>query len=156
MEVGIKWMRAIFMKLDLNPDTATFADIEQCEARLRCMKCAEVGSQGYAYTWEAAVSVPCAPHGLGRDADTRPCSIQFAHTAEHNTTYAHDAHPQSSHDRWGRIGKGDMARVERLEVVAHDALTVDSNWQRSCALCVGWPGEGGKGKWSVREHLASE
>ncbi len=55
VEVGVKWMRNIVTKLGLNPDTATFADLEQCEARLRCLKCVGAG-QECAYTWDAAVS----------------------------------------------------------------------------------------------------
>lgn len=56
VEVGIKWMRNIVTKLGLNPAYATFADLEQCEARLHCLKCADLGAPRCAYTWEAAVS----------------------------------------------------------------------------------------------------
>ena len=58
VEVGIKWMRNIVAKLGLKPDSATLSDLEQCDARLRCLKCVEEGQgEEYAYTWEAAVSV---------------------------------------------------------------------------------------------------
>ena len=48
-----------------------------------------------------------------------------------------------------------MVKVKEREAIAH-ALTVDSNCQWSCALCLDWKGQGGEGKWSVREHLASK
>ena len=57
VEVGIKWMRKIVVALGLDPDTATFADLEQCEGRLRCLQCAKTQGKDYVYTWEAAVSV---------------------------------------------------------------------------------------------------
>ncbi|KAI1790226.1 hypothetical protein LXA43DRAFT_891288 [Ganoderma leucocontextum] len=129
VEVGIKWMRNIVTKLGLKPDTATFSDLEQCEARLRCLKCAEAGAAESAYTWETA----------------------FEHTAKNNTTRAHDAYPKSSHNRWARVDKADMARVKEREAVAH-VLSVDSDCWWSCALCVKWKGRGG----DVRKHLASE
>ena len=66
VEVGIKWMRNIVTKLGLDPDSATFADLEQCDARLRCLKCAEIKASQFAYTWEAAVSALLP--GRGRDA----------------------------------------------------------------------------------------
>ncbi|KAM5534525.1 hypothetical protein V8D89_011857 [Ganoderma adspersum] len=98
------------------------------------LPCAEVEVQEHAYTWEAA----------------------FAHTAEHNTTYTHDAYPKSSHNRWSRVSKGDMGRVKQLEAVTH-ALTVDSNCQWSCALhnIVGMNGvvEGGTIFWSPQRNF---
>lgn len=56
VEMGIKWMRNIVANLGLNPDTATLSDLEQCEARVLCLKCSERG-QERAYTWDAAVSL---------------------------------------------------------------------------------------------------
>ncbi len=152
VEMGIKWMRNIVTKLGLDPGTATFADLEQCEARLRCLKCADLGGQQGAYTWEAAVSALYDLRALGRDADMSSVS-QFAHTAEHNTTHSHNAYPRSSHNRWSRVTKADMPKVKEREAVAH-ALTVESDCLWSCALCVDWKGRGGEGK--VRKHLASK
>ncbi|PIL24835.1 hypothetical protein GSI_12721 [Ganoderma sinense ZZ0214-1] len=113
VEVGIKWMRNIVTKLGLDADTATLADLERCEARVRCLKCAEEGENSGAYTWEAA----------------------FAHTAKHNTTRfeSRNAYPRSSHNRWGRVNKADMPKVKEREAVAH-ALMVGSNCVWSCAL----------------------
>ncbi len=153
VEVGIKWMRSIVTKLGLNPGAATFTDLEQCEARLRCLKCAELGHQQSAYTWEAAVSILYARQALGRDVDTATSSVQFAHTAQNNTTRSHNAYPRSSHSRWSRVDKVNMAKVKEREAIAH-ALTVDSDCWWSCALCVDWQGWGGEG--DVRKHLASE
>ncbi|KAI1796802.1 hypothetical protein LXA43DRAFT_879509 [Ganoderma leucocontextum] len=130
VEVGIKWMRNILTKLGLDPETTTASDLEQCEARLRCLKCAE-GGQEYAYTGEAA----------------------FAHIAKHDTTRSAKGSPRSSHNRWARVNKADMARVKVREAVAH-ALSADSRCCWSCALCVKWEGWGDKE--IVRKHLASE
>ena len=58
-EVGIRWMRNIVANLGLDPDTATIADLERCEARVQCLKCAELGEPVHACTWEAAVSSLC-------------------------------------------------------------------------------------------------
>ncbi|PIL24837.1 hypothetical protein GSI_12723 [Ganoderma sinense ZZ0214-1] len=134
VEVDIKWMRSILTKLGLKPDTATLSDLEQCNACLRCLKCAEEGQgQERAYTWEAA----------------------FSHTAQHDTTQLDNAYPRSSHVRWARVGEADMIKVKEREAIAH-ALTADSNCQWSCVLCVDWKGCGGEGKRRIREHLASE
>ncbi|KAM5534510.1 hypothetical protein V8D89_011842 [Ganoderma adspersum] len=132
VEVGIKWMRNIVTGLGLDPDTATFTDLEQCEARLRCLQCAKTKGPEHAYTWEAA----------------------FAHTAEHNTTRSNNnVYPRSKHHCWSRVKKADMAKVKEREAVAH-TLTADSDCWWSCALCANWKGQGSGGK--VREHLASE
>ena len=56
VEVGIKWMQNIVSALGLDPGTATFADLEQCEVRLRCLQCAKTKGPECGYTWEAAVS----------------------------------------------------------------------------------------------------
>ncbi|PIL24836.1 hypothetical protein GSI_12722 [Ganoderma sinense ZZ0214-1] len=133
VEVGIKWMRKIVTALGLDPDTATFADLEQCEARLRCLKYAKTKGKDCIYTWESA----------------------FAHTADNDTTsrYSRNKYPRSVHHRWSLVKKAEMPKVKECEAVAH-ALTVDSDCVWSCALCVDWKGRGKGGK--VREHLISE
>ncbi|KAM5534511.1 hypothetical protein V8D89_011843 [Ganoderma adspersum] len=121
VEVGIKWMRSIVAKLGLKPDTATLSDLEQCDARLRCLKCAEEGEgEEWAYTWETA----------------------FWHTAEHDAAQSDKAYPRSSHNRWGRVDEAAMVKVKEREAITH-ALTVDSDCQWSCALCLNWKGQGG-------------
>ncbi|PIL24846.1 hypothetical protein GSI_12732 [Ganoderma sinense ZZ0214-1] len=123
---GIEWMTNIVLNLGLDPDTATISDLEQCEGRVRCLRCPDAGRPDHAYTWDAA----------------------FAHTARHRDSFSSQ---KPKHDRWAGIPESDLARVKELEAVSH-VLSIDSDCWWSCALCVNWKGW----KESVRNHLASE
>lgn len=41
VEMSVKWIRNTVATFGLNPDTATFADLKQCEAQVLCLRCAE-------------------------------------------------------------------------------------------------------------------
>ena len=61
-------MCAIVRALGLDPSTATAADLEACDVRLRCATCAAEGQLDAIYGWDAAVS------------SHRPPSSAFANT----------------------------------------------------------------------------
>ena len=155
VEVGIKWMRNVVSALGLDPGTATFADLEQCEARLRCLQCAKTKGPECAYTWEAAVSFLYRLDEHHRNTILKHLYAQFAHTAQHNTTRygSRNVYPRSKHHCWSRVKEADMEKVKEREAAAH-TLTADSDCWWSCALCADWKGKGSEGK--VRDHLASE
>ncbi len=54
-------MVAIVSAMGLEPKYATVKDLEECDVRLRCMRCRQDGLDHHeaVYGWEAAVSYLC-------------------------------------------------------------------------------------------------
>ncbi len=65
-------MCTIVRALGLDPTTATAADLDACDARLRCSKCVANGSPDAIYSWDAAVSLH-RPHWPLRRVPARVC-----------------------------------------------------------------------------------
>ncbi len=55
LSVGVEWMRNIVTALGLDPNRATFAELQRCDARVRCLECVKLGKEDRIYSWQAAV-----------------------------------------------------------------------------------------------------
>ena len=55
LDTRLKLMREVIQTFGCNPDTATCAELDACEVRIRCRICSTLGEQ-HIYNWQTAVS----------------------------------------------------------------------------------------------------
>ncbi len=53
--VGVEWMCAIVTALGLDPNRATYDELQSCDARVRCLDCVKLRKEDRIYSWQAAV-----------------------------------------------------------------------------------------------------
>ncbi|KAM5534514.1 hypothetical protein V8D89_011846 [Ganoderma adspersum] len=110
----LKPMCAIVRALGLDPATATAADLEACDVRLRCATCAAEGRPEQVYGWDAALS--------------HCCEFRGKHTKW----------------KWKRVRCAEMDKVRELEAARDgrplDVCESESVW--ACSLCTDWDGSG--------------
>ncbi|KAI0794324.1 hypothetical protein C8Q74DRAFT_569919 [Fomes fomentarius] len=128
LSVGVKWMRNIVTALGLDPSRATFAELQGCDARVRCLECWRLWHEDRIYSWQAA----------------------FEHTVDYEPRGQYTQPGKSEHDRWEVVPEEDMDRVRDIELLEHGISSPSTIW--SCSLCVEWEGYGKE----VPEHMASE
>ncbi|KAI0794313.1 hypothetical protein C8Q74DRAFT_1247931 [Fomes fomentarius] len=130
LSAGVKWMRNIVTALGLDPNRATFAELQACDARVRCLQCEKLGEEDRIYSWQAA----------------------FHHTVVENEPTYNYVHPEARgpHKHWESVPEEDMVRVREIELREHGLSSPSTIW--SCSLCVEWEGYGKE----VPDHMASE
>ncbi len=55
IHVGVERMRDIVTVLGLDPNRATYDELQRCDARVRCLDCVKLGKEDRIYSWQAAV-----------------------------------------------------------------------------------------------------
>ncbi|KAI0793709.1 hypothetical protein C8Q74DRAFT_1215236 [Fomes fomentarius] len=117
-------MVAIVSAMGLKPKSATIKDLEEYDARVRCVRCRQDGLDHEAvYGWEAAL--------------------------EHARKCVREGWP--AWDRWERVEESKMPAVREREAIEHN-FSFDQYPQMVvwvCALCVNWDGR----RDEARTHL---
>ncbi|KAM5534522.1 hypothetical protein V8D89_011854 [Ganoderma adspersum] len=120
-------MCAIVRALGLDPSTSTAADLEACDARLRCATCVAKGKPDVIYGWDAALF-----HFL-----------RFSHFRGNHGEW-----------KWELVAGAEMDEVRKLEAAreAHrlDICGDESTW--ACSLCASWDVSGN----DIKAHLLTD
>lgn len=108
--------RAVIAACGLNPNTATYSDMEKCEARLMCLVCwtsKATEARHSVFAWQAAVS----RYRLLMSRQQRQLILYCPYLKIQHWISSHPDRPQASVDDWQRISDSDAAMARNFEVL---------------------------------------